>query len=201
MTRCITWLLLVTLGCSDDPTSPGVEAGSELLPPSGAAYYGGAPHRFGGGSAQLTCSSHGQFTAAVTPPATPSAVVTADYFATFTGQLVLGPPLVAAGATYPLSLQVHMVERLTLVATQGAVRTFDTELLTFALGGGAAPGGATVRESPSRVSSGQTTVTALSGGRYRIETYYDVWLEISVDGGSTWVPADGAVRMTLGRAP
>jgi hypothetical protein len=90
-----------------------------------------------------------------------------------------------------------MVERITLAATQGAVRTFDTELVTFELGGSAAPA-ATVRESPALGSTGRTTITSLSGGQFRIESYYDVWLEISLDGGQTWHPADGAVRMTLG---
>jgi hypothetical protein len=146
----------------------------------------------------LTCSSHGGFTTSVAPPTVQRGTVTSDYFATFEGQLVLEPPVVASVDTLPLSIQVHMVELITLAGTEGDTRTFDTELATFELGGTAAPAGVMVRESPSVASPGRTTITALSGGRYRIETYYDVWLELSLDGGGTWHPADNAVHMTLG---
>lgn len=193
--------LLTTLACSGpggDPTGPGVQVAQQSLPPAGAAYHGTVAHRFLGGSAELPCGSHGGFTAAVPPPAAEGATVTSDYFATFTGLLILAPPLVPATVTHPLSLPAHMVERITLAGTQGAVRTFDTELVTFELGGSTAPAGAMVRESPSLASTGRTTITTLSGGEYRIETFYDVWLEISLDGGGTWDPADAAVRMTLG---
>lgn len=196
-----TLFLLTTLSCSgaeDNPTGPGVQVGQESLPAAGAAYHGAAAHRFFGGSAELTCSSHGEFTGAVDPPATQGATATADYFATFEGQLILEPPLAPAPVTHPLSIPAHMVERITLSGTQGAVRTFHTELVTFELGGSATPAGAMVRESPTLASAGRTTITGLSGGQYRIESTYDVWLEISLDGGATWNPADAAVRMTLG---
>lgn len=194
-------LMLGTLACSGpggDPMGPGVEVGEDSLPPAGSAYHGGTPHRFMGGSAELTCSSHGGFTAAVAPPTTQSGTVRSDYFATFEGQLVLEPPLVASTVTHPLSLQVHMGELITLAGTQGTTRTFDTELATFELGGSTAPAGVMIRESPSVASPGRATITALSGDRYRVETYYDVWLELSLDGGGTWHPADNAVHMTLG---
>ncbi len=185
-------------GTSGDPTGPGVQVGLESLPAAGAAYHGEAPHRFLDGSAELTCSSHGQFTAAVPPPATQGATVTSDYSATFKGRLVLAPPLVPTAVTHPLSVQARMVERITLAGTRGAARTFDTELMSFELGGSTTPAGAMVRESPSRASTGRTTVTVLSGGQFRIESFYDVWLELSLDGGGTWHAADGVVRMTLG---
>jgi hypothetical protein len=194
-------LMLGTLACSgseDEPMSPGVEVGEDSLPPAGSAYHGDTSHLFMGGSAELFCGIHGNFTAAIAPPATQSDPVTSDYFATFEGHLVLEPPLVASAVTYPLSLQVHMTELITLVGTQGATRTFDTELAAFELGGTAAPAGVMIRESPTVASPGRTTITALSGGRYRVETYYDVWLELSTDGGGTWIPADNAVHMTLG---
>jgi hypothetical protein len=196
--------VLATLACSGPsgdatgPGSSGVQVAQESLPAAGAAYHGGAPHRFLGGSAELPCGSHGGFTSAVAPPTTQGGTVTSDYFATFEGQLILMPPLVAATVTHPLSIPVRMVEQITLAGTQGATRTFDTELLTFELGGSSAPAGVMARESPNLASTGRTTITALSGGQYRIQSFYDVWLEISLDGGGTWHPAEGAVRMTLG---
>lgn len=193
--------VLAALACSGtrgDPTGPGVRVGQESLPVAGAAYHGAAPHRFFDGSAELTCSSHGNFTDAVAPPALQGTTVTSDYFATFQGELVLSPPLVRATVTHPLSVQAHMVERITLSETRDATRTFDTELVTFELGGSAMPDGVMVRESPSVGSTGRTTITSLSDDRYRVDAFYDVWLEMSVDGGETWHRAEGAVRMTLG---
>jgi len=193
-------LMLGTLACSgdgSDPMGPGVEVGEDSLPPAGTAYHGDSSHRFMGGSAVLTCSSHGTFTSSIEPPTTID-TARSDYFATFVGQLVLEPPLVASPVTHPLSLQVHMAELITLAGTEGTTRTFDAELATFELGGTTAPAGVMVRESPSVASTGRTTITALSGGGYHVETYYDVWLELSLDGGGTWQLADNAVHMTLG---
>ncbi len=196
-------VLVATLGCSetsDEAAGPGVQVGQVSLPAPGAAYHGGVAHSFLNGNALLTCGRHGEFSGAVEPPATPGATATVDYSATFEGQLALSPPLVAASVTHPLSIQVRMVEQITLASTQGAVRTFDTELSAFELGGSTAPAGVLVRESPSVASTGRTTVTALTNGQYRIESFYDVWLEISLDDGATWNPAAEAVRMTLGPA-
>ena len=177
---------------------PGVEVGADSLPPAGTAYHGETSHLFMGGSAELFCGIHGGFTGAVSPPSTLNGRVTSDYFATFEGELVLKPPFVASPVTHPLSIQVHMVELITLAEMQGTKGTFDTELATFELGGSSAPAGVMIRESPTLASAGRTTITALSGDQYRIETYYDVWLELSIDGGGTWHPADNAVHMTLG---
>lgn len=193
--------VLAALACSGtggDPTGPGIQVGQESLPVAGAAYHGAAPHRFFDGDAELTCGSHGNFTNAVAPPAVQGGTVTSDYFATFEGELVLSPPLVRAAITHPLTVQAHMVERITLAETQDATRRFDTELLTFELGGSAMPDGVLVRESPSVASMGRTTITNLSDDRYRVDAFYDVWLEISMDAGGTWHRAEGAVRMTLG---
>ena len=192
---------LLPLACAEtpsDPTDPGVTVASDALPAAGAAYHGGSPHQFLGGDAQLFCGIHGNFTGAAAPPADLGTTVRSDYFATFQGELVLAPPLVATTETHVLSVQVHMVELIALAGTQGTTRTFDTELVTFELGGPTAPGGAQVRESPSLASPGRTTITTLADGRYRIESHYDVWLEISLDGGATWHPAENMVRMTLG---
>jgi hypothetical protein len=193
-------LLLPAIACEDssNPLDPGVQVGAQSLPAAGAAYHGAASHRFLGGNARLDCGSHGGFSSAVDPPASQGATVTSSYVATFNGELYLAPPLVPTATTYPLAVSVTMTELITLAGTQGSVRTFDTELAQFALGGSTAPAGAMVRESPSLASTGQTTITALSNGQYRIESHYDVWLEISLDDGGTWNPAEAAVRMTLG---
>ena len=67
-------------------------------------------------------------------------------------------------------------------------------------------GGTLIRESPTRQSLGQTQITDLGGGQFRIDSFFDVFTELSVDGGQTWLPStdasddcasDGAVESEL----
>lgn len=176
---------------------PGVTVTDVMLPVVGAVYRGGAPHVFSGGEVALFCGIHGGFSGSVSPPRSIGQTVLSEYTATFEGELVLRPPVVASTVTHALSVQARMAESIELVASDGGVLTFDAELVTFALEGTEMPDGVRVRESPSVASSGTTTVTPSSDGQSRVQTFYDVWLEISLDDGRSWELAEAAVRMTL----
>lgn len=192
--------LLITVGCTDQeitPTGPGVLVRNVALPVAGAAYHGGDPHLFLGGAVSLFCGSHGTFSGSQDPPAQAGQTVVTRYTATFQGELTLAPPAVSSPATHTLDIQVTMAENITLRETSNEVRTFDTELVTFELQGAGAIADVMVRESPDVVSAGVTTITAVSDGQSRVETHYDVWLDISLDGGRSWNRAESPVRMTL----
>lgn len=45
-----------------------------------------------------------------------------------------------------------------------------------------------IRESPTLASTGQTTYTPLGNGVYRIDSFFDVFTELSLDGGQSWTP-------------
>jgi hypothetical protein len=64
---------------------------------------------------------------------------------------------------------------------------------------GMTPGGpVSVRESPTLRSSGMVAITDEGGGMYRIDSFFDVFTELSVDGGQTWLPdVAGPHHMTL----
>ena len=49
---------------------------------------------------------------------------------------------------------------------------------------GYVPGGPPIliREDPAQASVGQTTITDLGGGLYHIDSFFDVFTELSVDG-------------------
>jgi len=193
-------LIAALAACSkdgSDPVGPGVTVGTVSLPVPGAVYRGGDPHVFMGGQVALFCGVHGGFTSATAPPTTVGQTVRSEYTATFVGELTLEPPAVASSETHGLALPARMAETITLARESGGTRTYDTELVTFELQGTGMPSGIMVRESSGQASTGVTTVTALSGGQSRVETYYDVWLDVSLDGGLTWTQADAAVRMTL----
>ena len=66
--------------------------------------------------------------------------------------------------------------------------TFQTEMLQLDLQG-VVPGlGAfMIRESPTLQSTGQTTITDIGGGLFKIDSFFDVFTELSTDGGATWM--------------
>ena len=53
------------------------------------------------------------------------------------------------------------------------------------------------RESPLYVSSGQTSITDLGDGNFHIDSFFDVWTELSLNNGASWLPADRAIRLEL----
>jgi hypothetical protein len=77
--------------------------------------------------------------------------------------------------------------------------TFDTEMLSMSLTGG----GVMIRESPTRASTGKTSITDIGGGMYHIDSFFDVFTELSLDGGTTWIPKAGlrGTRVNLGGVP
>jgi hypothetical protein len=56
--------------------------------------------------------------------------------------------------------------------------------------GPAPPQPVMIRESPTLLSTGQTTITQ-PGGDFRVTSFFDVFTEISLDGGANWHPNIG----------
>ena len=84
------------------------------------------------------------------------------------------------------------------VGVENITGTFPTEMLALNLSGGTLPPGVMIRESPTLPSLGQTSVTDIGGGLYKIDSFFDVFTELSIDGGQTWMPSNnGAGHVTL----
>lgn len=78
------------------------------------------------------------------------------------------------------------------------VGDFDTEMLSMNLSGGTLPPGVMIRESPTLPSLGHTTITDIGGGLYQIDSFFDVFTELSTDGGLSWMPSNnGAGHVEL----
>src|SRR5262249_24809330 len=75
--------------------------------------------------------------------------------------------------------------------------TFNTEMLQLNLNGNSPFGPFMIRESPTLASVGQTSVTDIGGGMYRIDSFFDVFTELSVDGGASWIPSDSSSHVVL----
>jgi hypothetical protein len=75
--------------------------------------------------------------------------------------------------------------------------TFQTEMLQLSLNGNSPFGPYMIRESPTLQSLGQTKITDIGGGLFHIDSFFDVFTELSVDGGSSWIPSQGAAHVNL----
>jgi len=166
------------------------------LPPPGSAYGGPFTHHFNflGTTVDLgNLSLHSFTSCSAPPPSVPNASTTISFNAImdFVASVNGGPPS-AGPANAQATILVRFNQQL------GPTRYFDTEMLQLDLSGGALPSGALVRESPTLASYGQTSIEDLGGGKFRIDSFFDVFFELSLDGGVNWVPGlNGPGRMTL----
>jgi hypothetical protein len=75
--------------------------------------------------------------------------------------------------------------------------TFQTEILSMSLSGDVGGVSIEIRESPSLPSPGQVRVLDIGGGIYQIDSFFDVFTELSVDGGAFQPQTNEAARMEL----
>jgi hypothetical protein len=101
--------------------------------------------------------------------------------------LLLGDLSVGGGAPDAATTTAKLTQAVTGRSKGGKTRVFDLELLGLdpvSLGQGVR-----LRESPTRTSLGQAVVGKAPRGAADVDGFVDVWTEVSVDGGFTWVPA------------
>ena len=103
---------------------------------------------------------------------------------TLSGGAVYNGPVHASGG-------FGTVETIVFGKIGNVTGTFQTEMLSLNLSGTVPGLGAfMIRESPTRQSTGQVTITQppALGGLYQIDSFFDVFTELSTDGGATWMP-------------
>ena len=59
------------------------------------------------------------------------------------------------------------------------------------------PPGMMLRESPTLQSPGLTQITDQGGGVFRIDSFFDIFTELSMDGGQSWTPGIGPLHIEL----
>ena len=126
------------------------------------------------------------------PPPAPNTTRIDSFFDVFT-EIYLAPP-----GGPPQLYQVPAQMQIRLNGLPPGTPYFDTEMLQLDLYGGSLPPGVWIRESPTRPSIGRTTQTPLGGGLYQIDSFFDVFTELSIDGGQTWNPGATSMRITGG---
>ncbi len=88
------------------------------------------------------------------------------------------------------------VQTIVFGKTGNTTGTFDTEILSMSLTGDVGGLNVEIRESPTHASTGQTIITDLGGGLFQIDSFFDVFTELSVDGGP-FMPSAESGRMDL----
>ncbi len=83
----------------------------------------------------------------------------------------------------------------------GSSRFYDTQMTQLDLSGGSLPPGMMVRQSPTLPSLGETTVRQDPiANNFHHRSFFDIFTEVSLDGGNTWSPSISAPT-TLGLSP
>jgi hypothetical protein len=75
--------------------------------------------------------------------------------------------------------------------------TFQTEILSMSLSGDVGGVSLEIRESPSRAAPGQVRVLDIGSPLYQIDSFFDVFVELSVDGGPFQPQTNEAARIEL----
>ena len=72
------------------------------------------------------------------------------------------------------------------------------EITGLSLSGGSLPGSLMLRESPTLPSRGKTTIRQTADGTYRSSSFFDIFMEVSLNGGVSWgACVDGSCRALL----
>jgi PEP-CTERM motif len=109
---------------------------------------------------------------------------------TFTGVATGGP---LGNSTQPVLLTGPVSITLFGRPTNNMTGTFNTEMTQLDLSGG----GIFIRESPTLQSTGATMITDNGNGTFHIDSFFDIFTELSLDGGQTWTPSSSSTHVDL----
>ena len=163
---------------------------SDCLPPN-HKYFEQGPINYGPGPLfSLTSILHFGFVGpCLSPPRSGDPPLIESFQSTVTG---------IVNNSLPFSAPGQVTVRVTFDHLTGSTRFFDTEMLQLDINGGSLPPNIRIRESPTLQSLGETTITDIGGGRFAIDSFFDVFTELSLDGGLTFpLPADRAGHVVL----
>ena len=176
-----SWILIgctMALMLAASATRAGVIFHSDCLPPN-HKYFEAGPINYG--PISLTNILHSRFVGpCLSPPKLGDPPLIETFQSTVTG----------LANNNPFSAPAQVTVRVLFDHATGNTRFFDTEMLQLDISGGTLPFNVVIRESPTLPSLGETTITDIGGGDFRIDSFFDVFTELSLDFGTTFIPAD-----------
>jgi len=177
----------------------GTDQNGNALPPAGVyltpddvhAQYSGP-----GLAIVLTAIQHQPFANQATKhPGPGPADETEDFPSSMNGQIsVNGSPPQPTSSSGPCTIE-------TFGKNSSSTGTFNTEMVALSLNGTSPFGPFMIRESPTLQSLGQVKITDIGGGQFHIDSFFDVFTELSLDGGASWIPSTGAAHVNLTPLP
>jgi hypothetical protein len=198
-------LLLVIVGFFGAMASGSVITNTTDFPTPGGVYETAAnmpPVTFGNGPVAIY---HWSLTpppprSSIALPAPGSSVLEDNY--PFDGDLVFSDQRTGSS-----QLEIHKPifsgtqAEVTNTSSASNLGPFAIVVDSLVMSGGDLPPGMILRESPTLDSTGTETVTDLGKGQFQISSFFDVFTELSLDGGQTWTPASGPLELTLTSVP
>jgi hypothetical protein len=179
-----------------------IVVGSPNLPPPEGQYITPALahqlYQIGALTIQAVRIRHSGFLASFPPPLTVGASTSHTFGSTLQGQIIVnnGPP---APFTDPATVSVT-VTKASGPAGSSPLGTFNTQMTQLDVDLG---GGMKIRIDPTTPSVGQTTISDAGGGQFRINSFFDIFTDLSLDNGATWTPSSvsGHVDLTANPEP
>ncbi len=171
---------------------PRVPVAADCLPPSAPSggYVAEGPINFLTilGTLAVISLDDFAFNQCFAPPASGSAVEVLTSTLTF-GVTVGGGSAQATTVTnVPVSITV------TYGGTVGNVTTYTEQMTQF---GVSVPGAEMIRIDPVHPSTGTAEVTDYGGGNFAIGSFFDIFTDLSLDGGATWLPSLTSQRIVF----
>ena len=169
---------------------------SNCVPQPNSQYVAAFHQLYAAGLIDLRNPIHFDFTSCNPPPPLPGLPQSHTF-----GSVVRCQISTNGGATYQNhQAPAQCTVRMTNLGTIGDRTIFDTEMLQLDLSGGTLPPNVRIRESPTLASTGRTTMRPGPGGGVYIDSFFDVFTELSLDNGASWMPSDngsGRVEMDI----
>ena len=184
-------------------TSQALITSSANLPPDGVYLDAGIHQTYGGPALQflLSLPQHAPIAAqaAAHPGGSGTVGTPADEIEDFPSVLTAVGEVIQNGSSsgqFPVTAN-GPVQTIVLGKIGNVTGTFDTEMLSMSLSGVTPLGPFMIRESPTKQSLGKVTIADIGGGLYQIDSFFDVFTELSTDGGASWIPSSGAGHVVL----
>lgn len=93
-------------------------------------------------------------------------------------------------------------DQISITNTTGtAAGPFSIAIDSLSMSGGGLPAGVILQASPTLASTGTESITDLGSGQFQIDSSFDLYTELSLDGGSTWTPASAPLEVSLASVP
>ena len=185
--------LAATAAClpSNDPNSAYVGQYHQWTP-------GGIPY-------DLTAPIYAHFSQCTVPNTSFSGATSVDQFSSQIGGDLYVNGGFAGHISVPAQVSVQLIFTGTSgggVGVVGGSESFATQMTQLDATGP----GFEIRIDPIFASNGSTTITNEGGGLFRIDSFFDVFTDLSLDGGQTWTPSSGpgpggSTIMTLETVP